>query len=308
MTVTQQGRTPARRTSTRRSSASALAPYLFVLPAVFFVAVFLLAPMLYTFWQSFTDADGLRTPNFVGLRNYAELFTSSNFTLSLRNTLIWVVASVVLPVSLAFAMALALERVVGGNFFRTALYLPSTLAAAAAGVLFSFIFDPTSGVLNAALGALGFDSLSQTEWLFRSPLNTWSMIATYTWQSVGANLMIFLIGLQSLPREPLEAAKIDGASGLKFTRLITLPLMTPYVTIAALMAAVNGFKVFDLIWVMTQGGPARSSETLAVTMYREGFILFHQGVSAAIAVVISLIALAFSYFYLRNVMDKESHV
>lgn len=265
MTVTQQSRLTA-----KRPSATSLTPYLFVLPAVFFVVAFLLAPMLYTVWQSFTDADGLRTPNFVGLSNYAELLTSSNFGVSLRNTLIWVVASVVLPVGLAFALALALERVVGGNFFRTALYLPSTLAAAAAGVLFSFIFDPTSGVLNAALGALGFDALSRTEWLFRSPLNTIAMIATYTWQSVGANLMIFLIGLQSLPREPLEAAKIDGASGLKFTRLITLPLMTPYVTIAALMAAVNGFKVFDLIWVMTQGGPARSSE--------------------------------------RNVMDKESHV
>ncbi|WP_425148622.1 carbohydrate ABC transporter permease [Deinococcus sp.] len=305
MTVIRKSRTAQGHTSASRSVA-ALSPYLFVLPAVIFVVAFLLMPMVYTLWQSFTDADGLRSPSFVGLKNYLDLFTSPNFTNSLRNTLIWVVASVVLPVGLAFALALALERVVGGNFFRTALYLPSTLAAAAAGVMFSFIFDPTSGVLNAVLGALGFHSLSSTEWLYRSPLNTWAMIATYTWQSVGANLMIFLIGLQSLPREPLEAAKIDGAAGLTFTRLITVPLMTPYITISALMAAVNGFKVFDLVWVMTQGGPARSSETLAVTMYREGFILFHQGASAAIAVVISLIALGFSYFYLRNVMDKES--
>ena len=295
---------PQVRPATRR--AFSIQPYLYVLPAVLFVAAFLLYPMVTTLITSFTDANGLTSPRFVGLGNYAQLFSDPNSLHSLLNTLLWVVASVALPVGLAFAFALVLERAPGAGIFKATLYLPSTLSAAAAGVLFGFVFDPASGVLNVLLGALGFKSLSDTQWLFASPLNTYSMIATYTWQSVGANLMIFLIGLQSLPREPLEAAKIDGASGLTFTRRMTLPLMQPYITIAALMAAVNGFKVFDLVWVMTQGGPGRSSETLAVTMYRESFIVFHQGLGAAIAVVISVIALGFSYVYLRSVVDRES--
>ena len=305
MTVQHSQPLVSQRTGIRQRRLTTWIPYLYVLPAALFVVVFLIYPMLYTLEQSFTDANGLTAAKFVGLSNYLHLFSDPNFTTSLRNTLIWVVASVLLPVGLAFAMALVLERAPGAGFFKSTLYLPSTLSAAAAGVLFSFVFDPTSGVLNVLLGALGLTSLASTEWLFKSPLNTYAMIATYTWQSVGANLMIFLIGLQSLPREPLEAAKIDGASGLNFTRLITLPLMRPYVTIAVLMAAINGFKVFDLVWVMTQGGPGRTSETLAVTMYREGFIVFHQGASSAIAVLISLIALSFSYAYLRNVLAKE---
>jgi multiple sugar transport system permease protein len=144
--------------------------------------------------------------------------------------------------------------------------------------------------------------------LFEAPLNTFAMIAAYTWQSTGLNLMLFLVGLQGLSPEPIEAAKLDGCTGFNLTRRIIVPMLMPFIVIATLLAVVNGFKVFDLIWVMTQGGPGRSSETLAVTMYREGFILFKQGYSAAIAVVISIAAIAFSYLYLRSVLDQESHV
>jgi len=262
--------------------------------------------MIYTLWQSFTDANGLTPAKFVGIANYLGLINDPNFLLSLKNTLIWVVASVALPVGLGFVLALAIEKIPGASFFKSVIYLPYTISAAAAGILFTFVFDPGSGVINVLLRALGLNHLGETRWLYDSPINTISMIAAYTWQSTGVNLMLLLIGLQSLPREPLEAAKIDGAAGLAFTRWITVPMMRPFLTIAAINAAINGFKTFDLIWVMTQGGPGRSSETLAVTMYREGFILFHQGYSSAIAVVISVIALIFSYFYLRSIIERES--
>lgn len=287
---------------------SQLKPYLYILPATLFVCAFLLYPMVYTLWQSFTNSNGLTPPSFVGMANYVELFGDPNFFLSLRNTLIWAVASIFLPVGLGLVLALALEKLPGASFFKSVIYLPYTISAAAAGILFTFVFDPAGGVINVLLRGLGLEELGKTRWLFESPLNTFSMIAAYTWQSTGINLMILLIGLQSLPREPLEAAKIDGAAGFTFTRLITLPMMSPFITVAAINAAINGFKAFDLIWVMTQGGPGRSSETLAVTMYREGFILFDQGYSSAIAVIISLIALFFSYFYLRSVVGRESHV
>jgi multiple sugar transport system permease protein len=183
--------------------------------------------------------------------------------------------------------------------------MPATISAAAVGILFSFIFAFDNGALNTILRAFGFEG---ARWLFSSPTNTFSMIAAYTWQSTGLNMMLFLVGLQGLPPEPIEAAKLDGCSGFKLARYIIIPMMMPFIVIATLLAVINGFKVFDQIWVMTQGGPGRSSETLAVTMYREGFILFNQGYSSAIAVIIGIAAMLFSYFYLRSVLDQEKNI
>jgi multiple sugar transport system permease protein len=282
-------------------------PYLYVLPAAAFVGFFLLYPMVVTFWRSFTAFDGITDPVFVGLANYRELFIDPHFLRSLRNTLIWTVAAVILPVGLGLTLALVMNRVRWSGFFKVSIYLPATISAAAVGILFSFIFAYNNGALNGVLRGVGLDWLA-ARWLFEAPLNTFSMIAAYTWQSTGLNLMLFLVGLQGLSPEPIEAAKIDGCVGFNLVRRIVIPMLMPFIVIATLLAVVNGFKVFDLIWVMTQGGPGRASETLAVTMYREGFILFKQGYSAAIAVIISIAALLFSYLYLRSVLDQETHV
>lgn len=306
MTNTPQMSAGARRT-TRRLRGNRFEAYLYVLPAALLVAIFLLYPMLYTVWQSFTNSDGLQRPDWIGAANYARLLQDPNFLLSLRNTLIWTVSSVVFPVTLGFLFAYGLNSIRGGNIFKAGLYLPATISAAAVGIMFIFVFDPNTGILNSLLRAVGLGQFAM-RWLYDTPINTYAMIGAYTWQATGINMMLFLVGLQGLPPEPIEAARIDGARPWRLTWSIILPMLLPYIVITSLLAAVNGFKVFDTIWVMTQGGPARSSETLAVTMYREGFILFNQGYSAAIAVVISLIALSFSYFYLRSILDQESQV
>jgi ABC-type sugar transport system permease subunit len=280
-------------------------PFLYVLPAVLFVAVFLLYPVVTTVWRGFTEYDGISDPVFVGLDNYAHLFADAHFLRSLWNTVTWTVAAVVLPVGLGLVFALTLNAVKWSDIFKTLIYLPATVSAAAVGILFTFIFAFDNGALNAILNAVGLES---RRWLFEAPTNTFSMIAAYTWQSTGLNMMLFLVGLQGLPPEPIEAAKLDGCTGFSLVRRIIVPMLTPFIVIATLLAVVNGFKVFDQIWVMTQGGPGRSSETLAVTMYREGFILFNQGYSAAIAVIIGLAAMIFSYFYLRSVLDQEKNI
>jgi len=262
--------------------------------------------MVVTLWQSFTRFDGITDPVFIGLENFRELFGDPNFLLSLRNTLIWTVASVLFPVTLGLVFALTINGLRGSGFFKISVYLPATISAAAVGILFTFVFDPGNGVINALLEAVGLGALKQ-RWLFEAPLNTFSMIGAYTWQATGLNMMLFLVGLQGLPHEPIEAAKLDGCGTWRLTTQIILPMLMPYIVIATLLAVVNGFKVFDLIWVMTQGGPGRTSETLAVTMYREGFILFRLGYSAAIAVIISIAAMVFSYFYMRSVITQESH-
>lgn len=280
-------------------------PYLYVVPAALFVAAFLLYPVVVTVWQSLTHDDGINPAYFVGLANFHDLFTDAHFLVSLQNTIIWTVAAVVLPVSLGLAFAITLNSVRWSSFFKTVIYLPATISAAAIGVLFTFVFAYDNGALNMLLNAVGIRSV---HWLFEAPTNTFSMIGAYTWQSTGLNMMLFLVGLQGLPPEPLEAAKLDGCSGFGLVWRIIIPMLMPYVVIATLLAVVNGFKVFDLIWVMTQGGPGRASETLAVTMYREGFILFNQGYAAAVAVMIGLAALIFSYFYLRSVLDQEKQI
>jgi len=292
--------------SSSRSLSQRAQPYLYVLPAAAFVVFFLLYPMVVTLWQSFTRFDGITDPVFVGLENFRELFGDPNFLLSLRNTLIWTVASVLFPVTLGLVFALTINGLRGSGFFKISVYLPATISAAAVGILFTFVFDPGNGVINALLEAVGLGALKQ-RWLFEAPLNTFSMIGAYTWQATGLNMMLFLVGLQGLPHEPIEAAKLDGCGTWRLTTQIILPMLMPYIVIATLLAVVNGFKVFDLIWVMTQGGPGRTSETLAVTMYREGFILFRLGYSAAIAVIISIAAMVFSYFYMRSVITQESH-
>jgi ABC-type sugar transport system permease subunit len=280
-------------------------PFLYVLPAALFVAAFLLYPVVTTIWTGFTEYDGISDPVFVGFDNYLHLFADAHFLRSLGNTLIWTVASVVLPVGLGLVFALTLNAVRWSQVFKSVIYLPATVSAAAVGILFSFIFAFDNGALNTILRAFGFEG---ERWLFEAPTNSFSMIAAYTWQSTGLNMMLFLVGLQGLPPEPIEAAKLDGCTGLSLVRRIIVPMMMPFIVIATLLAVVNGFKVFDQIWVMTQGGPGRSSETLAVTMYREGFILFNQGYSAAIAVIIGLAAMIFSYFYLRSVLDQEKNI
>ncbi|MBZ9938691.1 sugar ABC transporter permease [Mesorhizobium sp. BR1-1-16] len=306
MTATlDHGAAPLVRRAASRPLKQLVVPYLYVLPAALFVAAFLLYPMVLTAWRSLTHFDGISDPTFAGLDNFRDLFADPHFLLSLRNTVIWTVAAVVFPVTLGLVFALAFSRVRWGGFFKTVIYLPATISAAAAGILFSFVFNYDNGILNMILRGIGLSGLA-SRWLFDVPTNTFAMIATYTWQQTGLNMMLFLVGLQGLPPEPIEAAKIEGCTGWNLVRRIILPMLMPYVVITTLLAIVNGFKVFDLIWVMTQGGPGRASETLAVTMYREGFILFKQGYSAAIAVVISIVALAFSYFYLRSVLEQEA--
>ena len=164
------------------------------------------------------------------------------------------------------------------------------------------MFDFSDDGQRAAL--FGFEHLTR-DWLFRAPENTYSMIGAYTWQATGINMMIFIVGLQGLPKEPMEAAKIDGASGLTLIFKIVIPMIMPYFVIASLLALINSFRVFDQVWVMTMGGPGRYSETLAVTMYREGFVLFDLGYAASVAVLISSVGLIFSYFYLKSVLTKE---
>jgi ABC-type sugar transport system permease subunit len=277
--------------------------YLNRLPMVALVGVFLLYPAAKTIWVSLTDANGTSAGSFVGLDNFSRLVQDPAFRTSVRNTVYWVVGALVLQVGLGLLLALVLSNMRAGNWLKRLFYIPATLSGAAVGVIWFYVFNPDNGLLTSFLNAVGLDSLT-TRWLAEPPVNTFAMIFAAMWQGLGPAMILFLVGLQNLPREPIEAARVDGAHGLRLFWHITLPLLRPMTAVVVAITMINNFKVFDLIWVMTQGGPYRSSETLAVTMYRESFVSFSVGYGASVAVVLTLVVLLLSVFYLRSMFRR----
>ncbi|KAA3655005.1 MAG: sugar ABC transporter permease [Chloroflexi bacterium] len=278
--------------------------YLYLLPALLFVGIFLLYPAGYTLYISLTKWDGLTSPIFVGIQNYIQIVTEPIFKTSGLNTLIWVAATLLLPVSLGLALAVLINRIPLQGFFKSAFYLPYAVSATSAGVIWGYMLSP-NGVINAILENIGLENAALS-WLITPPWHTVMMIIAYTWLSAGTYMILFLVGLQNIPHDPIEAAKLDGANGRQLFWHITFPLLRPVTTVVVTIAIVNSFKVFDMIWVMTQGGPYRSSETLAVTMYRESFVLFNLGYGAAIANMLSIVIIIFSIVYLRSIFRQEN--
>ncbi len=279
---------------------TAVTPYLFLLPALALVGVLLLWSFLRSAFLSFTDFNGIGEMNWVGLTNYQTLFSDPILSTSFTNTILWVIGTLLLPVGIGLLIAMLTHATKGGAFYRLPFLLPYALSGTAIATVWQFMLI-RDGAVNDMLETVGLGDWGQS-WLLAPPLNTWSMIIASTWQSMGVCVLLFLIGLQTIPPDPIEAARLDGAEGWRLFRDMTLPLLRPMTVVIIGISLVNSLKTFDIIWVMTQGGPYRSSETLAVTMYRETFVLFRHGYGAAIAVVLSIFVVAISWLYLQRSM------
>jgi len=303
-TLPQGRRAVSNRRSRFTEILGTLSPYLYVLPALLLVAALLLYPVAYTITVSFTDWDLVSEPVFVGLENYRDVALDPAFSRSFTNTLLWTAGTLILPVLGGLLVAVWLEQLPGQRFWKVAIYLPHVLAATVVAVVWQYIYA-NEGVLNQALEDVGLGELTRP-WLAFSPTNTYVMIATSAWRGLGSSMVLFLVGLQMIPSTIVEASKLDGASGWRQLKDIKLPLLKPMTAVVVLLAVANSFTTFDLVWVMTQGGPFRSSETLAVTMYRQAFVTWDLGYASALAVILSAIVLAFSVFYLRTMFRRES--
>ncbi|MFC9493867.1 carbohydrate ABC transporter permease [Streptomyces sp. NPDC056982] len=273
------------------------------LPALLLVGVLLVYPFFRSVYGSLFEDNGF-TSHYTGLDNYVRLAEDPIFGRSLLNTVMWVAGTLLLPVVAGLAIAVATHRMRFGRIAQLVVVLPCAISGAATAVLWKFILT-SEGSLNQVLQGLGLDSLVRP-WLLEWPQNTLSMIVASTWQATGLNVVLFAIGLSAIPRETVEAAELDGATGWRMFRHITLPQLRSVSVVVIGMAIVNSLKAFDMIWVLTQGGPARSSETLALTMYRESFRLFHVGYGSAVALVLSVIVVASSWMYLRRQMPETS--
>lgn len=269
----------------------------FLLPAVVLIVVLLVVPFLVTAYRSFFDDNGL-SARWVGLANYAALFTDPDFGQSFLNTLLWVAGTLLLPVLLGLAIAVLTNSVRWGVVARTVVVIPYALSGSATALLWQFLLQ-SDGAINQTLTAVGLGSWQQ-EWLLHWPLNTVAMILATTWQSTGASMILFLIGLQTIPTEVVEAARLDGAEGWRLYWNVIIPLLRPMTVVVVGMAIVNSLKTFDIVWLLTQGGPGTASETLALTMYRETFTLNRYGYGAAVSVVLTVVVIAASWLYLRR--------
>ncbi|WP_329519730.1 carbohydrate ABC transporter permease [Spirillospora sp. NBC_01491] len=277
--------------------------YLYISPAVVFVAVLLYLPFVWTAYLSLTTYDGLGSAEFTGLDNYVRMFHDEALLTSIRNTLLWVVGTTVLPVGLGLLVAVLSYDLKGGGWFRLPFLLPYAMSGAGLGLIWGFILQP-DGMANQVLTFFGMPG-GDTEFLQDGPRNTIAMIVVWAWQQLGVNMLLFVVGLQSIPRAPIEAARIDGASGWRMFRHVIWPLMRPLTTVVFGLALVASLKTFDIVWVMTQGGPGRTSETLAVTMYRDVFAADDYGYGSAVAVLLTTITGLASYVYLRRQAGRE---
>lgn len=280
--------------------------WLFISPAVLLVAVLLYAPFLWTAYLSFTNYDGLGNPTWAGLSNYSRFFHDEALWITVSNTLLWVVGTIALPVGLGLFVATVTYRSRWGTLLRLPFLIPYAISGAGIAVVWGFILQP-HGALNDVLTWLHLPG-GHTSLLLYRPINTIVMIVASTWQSVGVNAMLFLVGLQSIPTEPLEAARLDGASGWTMFRHIIWPLLRPLTAVVVGLAIVGSLKTFDIVWVLTQGGPGRSSETLAVTMYRDTFVADEYGYGSSVAVFLTLIAGIASITYLRSQLSSKRAV
>lgn len=282
----------------RRRWLRAIVSFAFLVPALVLVVGMFWYSIVVTVITSFTDSKGLTPPNFIGLQNYVNLFQDSIFSASLLNTFIWVAGMVILPMGIGLGAALLLQNLRGQTLFKNIFYLPYAIGLTSTGVIWSLLLS--NGGLPTLLATLGLKQFAQYSFLNAVPMNTYAMIIVATWQGMGTNMLLFLVGLNGLDRNALEAARLDGASGLKLFLHITFPLLRPVTMIILSITLVNSLQTFNLIWVMTQGGPYDSSSTLATWMYKETFVLFHVGYGSAIAVILTLIVLIASFFQLRK--------
>jgi multiple sugar transport system permease protein len=280
------------------------AAWWFVAPALLVIAVFFFLPIIAAFLISLTDFDiyalaDLANLRFVGVGNYLKLLQNPLFWQALGNTLYFVGAGVPLSIAASLGAALLLHSRLARfkPFFRTALFAPVVTTLVAVAVIWRYLFNTRYGLLNYALGGLGIDPI---DWLGDPHWAMPAVILFAVWKNFGYNMIIFLAGLQSIPEELYEAARIDGASVWRQFASVTLPMLSPVVMLVGILTIAGYFQLFAEPYVMTQGGPLQSTVSVLYFMYEEGFKWWNLGSASAVAFVLFLLIFAVTALQLRG--------
>lgn len=256
---------------------------LLILPALIGTLIFIVIPVVFSFGLSFCEWDLLSDVRFAGLKNYFELLTSPNFALILKNTFVFAISvtliAVVIPVILA---AVLNNKIRGSEFFKTAYFLPFITPMIVIAIIWEWIFDPNFGLLNYLLK-------THINWLYDTKTALFALIIVSAWKLIGYNMVILLSGFSTISQNIYESAKIDGASPLSTFFKITLPLLSPTIFFVVIITTISSFQVFDLIYLMTQGGPMDSTNVLVYWIYKNAFEFFNIGAASAGAYILFVI-------------------
>lgn len=284
-----------------------LAPWLFLAPAMFIFGVVLVYPMLYSIWLSLFQWDGVSpVKTWVGIGNYVELFTANRvFWIALKNSIFWSSLSLIVPTSIGLALALVLNRAFRGSaFFRSVFYFPAILSMSIVGLIWGWVYHPNLGLLNQMLASVGLSAWEQS-WLSDPKISLIAVFVAGTWHNAGLPMLLFLAGLQTVPKEALEAARIDGANALQSFWYVTFPLLRETTMIVVAITAINSLKVYDIIYVMTYGGPANRTQVLGTWMYFLTYNHNEVGLGTAIAVILFMLTLIFAVPYTRYMVRSR---
>ncbi|MFP3986467.1 sugar ABC transporter permease [Streptomyces sp. E11-3] len=279
----------------------------FTVPALALFGLLVLLPIVYALYVSFFNWGGFGAPSdFTGLGNFSRLLDDPVFLGDLWRGLLLVVLSLALQLPFALAMAVLLNQKLRGRaFYRMLFFAPYVLSEVITGILFGMIFAPDDGLADKMLGSVGLDGLGGL-WFAGQDTVLPTLFLVMMWKYFGFHMMLYLAGLQGIPAELHEAARIDGAGPWQRFRHVTLPLLGPTIRMSVFLSVIGAIQLFDLVWVVTQGGPDHHSETMAVTMFQFGFKRYQVGYASAISIAMFLISLVFALAYQRFVLRRDT--
>jgi raffinose/stachyose/melibiose transport system permease protein len=296
---------PARRSRRARDRRRWVTIALFLLPALALYGLLVIAPVVQAIYYSGFRWNGLGSlDDFVGLENFRRAFSDSVFIGAVRHNGFFIALSLVLQLPFALGVAMLLnERLHGRALLRVLYFAPFVLSEVVTGVIWTLMLQPR-GLVDHSLDRVGLDPLIH-QWLAEPGVVLWTLFVVISWKYFGFHMILYLAGLQQIPRELEEAAAIDGANRLQTLRYITLPLLGPTIRISAFLSIIGALQLFDLIWVMTGGGPVNSSNTMAVYMIDWSFKRFQFGYASAVAVIMLVISLLIALTYQRFVLRRD---
>jgi len=314
MTTITQRRAPAGEETPRRDRRdrrdrrglrrSTLIGWSFILPNFLGFALFTLVPVIAAFVLAFMNWDSYNPPTWAGIDNFVRLFRDDDFRVALTNTVLYAIGHVPLTLALSLGLALLLNQKLRGiAFFRVAIFFPYITSLVAIAIVWNMLFDPTSGPINQFLHAIGI--ANAPGWTASTAWALPAVIITSVWRDMGYYMVLFLAGLQAIPREYYEAAQMDGAGRWRSFWNVTLPSLRPTTFLVLVLLSVSSFKVFDLVFVMTQGGPGRATLVLSQLIYQDGILNGEFGYSSAISLVLFVIVLVVTVFQFRIQQRRE---
>ena len=275
----------------------------FILPQLISLVCLGIIPIVIAFVLSFFDWNGFSAPVFTGFQNFNAVFTDPDTGIAIKNTLVYSVIYVPCSIVLSLGLAMLLNKAWGKMFYRAVFFLPQIVTSVGIAVVWSWIYQPQFGILNMILRFFGIEG---KEWLRDPSTAMGAVIVMSIWWGLGYNIVLFLAGLQNVPRTYVEAAKIDGANERQVFFNITVPLISPTTLLVTITTMINAFQVFDQMFLLTSGGPAKKTYTMAIHIYQTAFKSYELGKASTAALILFFVVVAVSVIQFK-LSDKWVH-